>query len=88
MKHLRNLRKIVVGDNYDNAIKYIRADKKTGKGPLYSFGEIQGKICDMIQSSEDPSLIDIYVTISSETVYWKSVPISKVLDFENDVNFE
>lgn len=88
MKHLRNLRKIVVGDSYENSIKYIKADPRTGKGPIYNFGESQGKITDMRQSQEDPALIDIYVKIDSDTVYWKSVAISKVLDFENDVNFE
>lgn len=81
MKHLKNLRKIVVGDNYQHCIKYI-------VGKYYNLGESQGKITAIIQSEEDPKLLDMYVKIDGETVYWKSVKISKCLDFENDVNFE
>lgn len=87
MKHLRNLRKIIVGDNYDSSIKYIKADKE-GKGPTHNFGETKGKIHSMSQSEEDPSLVDIYVNIEGDVVYWKSVKVAKILDFENDVNFE
>lgn len=87
MKHLRNLRKAIVGDSYATAIKYIKADKN-GKGPTYNFGESQGKIHSMSQSEEDDSLLDIYAKIEGEIVYWKSIRIAKIIDFENDVNFE
>lgn len=81
MKHLRNLRKIIVGDNYHNAIKYI-------KGNDYFLGKHRGKITSILPSKEDPRLVDIYVQIEEDNVYWKSVLVENIIDFEQDVNFE
>ena len=80
-RHLRNLRKVVVGDDYTNGIKYI-------KGNYYYLGENKGKITDLLPSKDDPRLLDIFVQIGEDNVYWKSVLIKNIIDFEQDVNFE
>lgn len=72
------MRKVVVGDNYNFCIKYV-------KGSQYKIGTRTCKLVDFI--SQDDGSIDIYVEDDSSTFLWKTVN-TKPLEIEYDANFE
>lgn len=74
----KNIRKIIVGDNYSYNIKYV-------KGAEYRVGTKKCTITDFIVNEEDDS-IDIYVTDGNSGFLWKTI-VSKPLEIEYDVNF-
>lgn len=74
----KNIRKIIVGDNYTYNIKYV-------KGVAYRVGAIKCELTDFILLDDDT--IEIYVTDGKSTFLWKAIT-QKPLEIEYDVNFE
>lgn len=83
MSRYTNVRKIVVGDDFAHAIKYV-------KGSKYNLGPSQCEISDILQNDEDPDFVDLFVIDSKNdcAIYWKSVRTSRILEVEYDVSFE
>ncbi|AGO47953.1 hypothetical protein Phi40:1_gp088 [Cellulophaga phage phi40:1] len=77
----KQFRKITVGDNFSNCIAYVKTIKYLGRSV---------EITDIIEEEENKGYIDIYVTADDgrTTVIWKTIPYSKVIEFEYDVNFK
>jgi len=73
------IRKIIVGDNYNFCIKYV-------KGSEYRIGH---RVCTLVdfQKEEGSESIDILVNDSKSTFLWKTIN-SKPLEIEYDANFE
>lgn len=82
-KIFKNIRKIVVGDDFARSIKYV-------KGANYNIGNTQAKISDILQDEQDPRFFNLYIQDSKNecSVFWKSVKEHLVLEVESDVNFE
>jgi len=74
----KNIRKLIVGDNYSYNIKYV-------KGAEYKVGTKKCIITDFIINEETNS-IDIYVTDGDSKFLWKTIG-SIPLEVEYDVNF-
>lgn len=74
----KNIRKIIVGDNYSYNIKYV-------KGAEYKVGVKKCKITDFLVN-EETNNIDIYVTDGESQFLWKTI-CSTPLEVEYDVNF-
>lgn len=83
MKVFKNIRKIVVGDNFTHSIKYV-------VGVTYNLGSTKAKLSNIIQDQDNPEWFDLFVLDSENecSIYWKSVKDKQILDIENDVNFE
>lgn len=73
----KNIRKIIVGDNYSHNIKYV-------KGVEYRIGNKKCVLTDFI--IHEGKLIDIYVTDGNSTFLWKTI-LSAPLEIEYDANF-
>ena len=73
----KNIRKIIVGDNYSYNIKYV-------KGAEYRVGSKKCTITDFIV--HEGTIIDIYVTDGASTFIWKTIN-SAPLEVEYDANF-
>ena len=74
----KNIRKIIVGDNYSYNIKYV-------KGAEYRVGVKKCTITDFIVNEEDNS-IDVYVSDGNSRFLWKTIGATP-LEIEYDVNF-
>ena len=73
----KNIRKIIVGDNYSYNIKYV-------KGAEYRVGVKKCTITDFIVNEEDNS-IDVYVSDGNSRFLWKTIGATP-LEIEYDVN--
>lgn len=83
MKKFKNVRKIVVGDDFKNSIRYV-------KGSKYNLGKTQAELSDILLDEENPNFINLFVFDSQNecSIFWKSIKTEKIIEFENDVNFD
>jgi len=77
----KSYRKIIVGDNFANSIRYI-------KDATYSTGTTKSTICSIIDSDIDPNEIQIWATDGTSQFLWHEIAKKTILDKEQDVNFE
>tara|TARA_R110002167_G_scaffold331706_1_gene538389 strand:+ start:30513 stop:30755 length:243 start_codon:yes stop_codon:yes gene_type:complete len=76
-----SFRKVVVGDNFENCIRYV-------KGATYQIGKNRCEITNIIVSETDPNEIEIYASDGDAQFRWKTIAKKTVLEKEEDANFE
>ena len=78
---IKTYRKIIVGDNFLNCIRYV-------KGSSYTMGDKRNKICTIVDSGSNSKEIDIYAEDKGTKFLWKSINKKTLLEKEYDANFQ